>query len=199
MRKKNRLVHGVGINDADYAVTKREKGKQVWRCPYCQTWRDMLRRAYCGKYKQKYPTYEGITVCGEWHSFMNFRSWMETQDWEGKELDKDILFQGNKVYSPDTCVFVDGIVNTFLNDQAAARGEWPLGVYWNEQSKKFKSQCSNPFTKKREFLGYFHCPDQAHQAWRKRKYELACRLADMQTDERVAKALRTRYEVSDAN
>ena len=87
----------------------------------------MLDRAYSDKYKQRQPTYRDVTVCEEWHSFMRFRAWMVEQDWEGKELDKDILFQGNKVYSPDTCVFVDKAVNLFLTDCAASRGEWPLG------------------------------------------------------------------------
>ena len=85
---------------------------------------------------------------------------MMQQDCEGKHLDKDILFEGNKVYSPDTCVFVDGVVNTFLNDCAATRGEWPLGVCWNERAKKFQSQCCNPFTKNREYIGLFCCPNK---------------------------------------
>lgn len=194
MVKKNKLVYGVGINDANYFVSKKENGKKVWCCPYYRTWKDMLARAYSDKYKQKQPTYQGVTVCEEWHSFMNFRSWMETQDWEGKHLDKDILVQGNKVYSPTTCVFVDGVVNLFLGDSAAARGEWPIGVHWYGRNQKFMSQCNNPFSRKRECLGYFHCPNQAHLAWKARKYELACQLADLQTDERVAEALRTRYK-----
>ena len=194
MKNESKLLHGVGVSDADYFVTKKENGKQVWRCPYHQTWKSMLMRAYSDKYKQKNPTYQDVTVCEEWHSFMRFRAWMEKQDWEGKELDKDILFEKNKIYSPNTCVFVDGVVNNFLNDQAAARGEWPIGVYWNEQKQKFISQCNNPFTKEKEYLGYFHCPNQAHRAWKKRKHELACHLADTQTDERVADALRTRYK-----
>lgn len=194
MRKKTKLVYGVGVNDADYPVTRKENGKRVWICPYYKTWAGMLERGYSGKYKKRYPTYEGVTVCVEWHSFMNFRSWMETQDWEGKELDKDILVQGNKVYSLDACVFVDGGVNSFLLDSAATRGEWPIGVCWHEQSQKFQSNCSNPFTKKMEYLGLFHCPQEAHHAWKKRKHELACQLADIQTDERVAEALRIRYK-----
>ena len=97
------------------------------------------------------------------------------------------------MYSPDTCVFVDKVVNLFLTDRAAARGDWPIGVSWKEQNQKFQSGCSNPFTKKMEYLGLFHCPNQAHQSWKKRKHELACQLADIQTDERVAEALRIRY------
>lgn len=194
MVKRTKLVQGVGANDADYPVYECENGKQVWICPYYQTWKNMLKRAYSNEYKQKHSTYQGVTVCEEWYSFMRFRAWMGTQDWEGKQLDKDILFQGNKVYSPDTCVFVDGVVNTFLLDRAASRGEWPLGVYWNEQNQKFMSLCSNPFSKKQKYIGYFTCPDQAHLAWKARKHELACQLADLQTDERVAEALRIRYK-----
>ena len=192
MRKNNGLIQGVGINDANYPVTEYENGKRVM-CPYYQTWKNMLARAYNDKYRQRRPTYEGVTVCEEWRSFMRFHAWMETQDWEGKQLDKDLLVQGNKVYSPNACVFVDGTVNSFLTDCAAARGEWPLGVCWKEQRQKFQSQCKNPFIKKQEHLGYFHCPQQAHLAWKKRKHELACQLADVQKDERVAEALRIRY------
>ena len=92
---------------------------------------------------------------------MCFRAWMVEQDWKGKQLDKDLLVQGNKMYSPDTCVFVDGVVNNFLTDRAAARGEWPIGVIWHERAKKFMSQCNNPFTKKYEYLGYFHLPESS--------------------------------------
>lgn len=194
MRKKTKLVYGVGVNDADYPVYKYENGKQVWMCPYYQTWRSMLSRAYIDKYKQKHPTYQDVTVSEEWHSFMRFRAWMEAQDWEGKHLDKDILFQGNKVYSPDTCVFVDGAVNNFLTDSSATRGEWPIGVSWHEPSQRFRSNCNNPFTKKNEHLGYFHCPNQAHLAWKKRKHEFACQLAEIHVDKRVADALRIRYK-----
>ena len=186
-------MYGVGTNDADYCIVKREKGKPKESCPYYQVWASMLCRAYSNKYEKRYPTYKNVTVCEEWHSFMRFRAWMEQQDWQGKQLDKDILFQGNKLYSPDTCVFVDGTVNSFLLNCAASRGEWPLGVHWSERDKKFKSQCNNPFTKKKEGLGYFTCPQEAHLAWKARKHELACQLADIQTDERVAEALRSRY------
>ena len=191
--KRTKLIQGVGINDADYPICKKENGKIVWTCPYYQTWTGMLKRGCNDKVKQKYPTYEGVTVCEEWHSFTNFSSWMMEQDWQGKHLDKDILVLGNKVYSPTTCVFVDKVVNLFLTDSAASRGKWPIGASWDWQKQKFKSCCSNPFTKKQEYLGYFHCPNQAHLAWKKRKHELACQLADLQSDERVAAALKLRY------
>jgi hypothetical protein len=118
---------------------------------------------------------------------------METQEWLGKELDKDLLSQGNKIYSPETCVFVDLNVNHFILDRSAKRGDFPIGVSFDKVRGKFQSYCGNPFTGKSSNLGYFDCPEKAHEAWRKRKHELACQLADLQTNERVANALRSRY------
>ena len=118
---------------------------------------------------------------------------MVAQDWEGKQLDKDLLVEGNKVYSEETCVFVTNMVNSFTTDSGAARGEWLIGVCWNKGAGKFMSQCNNPFTKKSEYLGLYTCEQEAHQTWLKRKLELAHLLAAEQTDERVAKALIVRY------
>ena len=196
-----KLVYGVGINDADYAVTEWEtievNGKQkrrlVWMCPYYRVWVCMLQRCYSSKFQDKKPTYKGCSVSEEWWRFSNFRAWMADQDFEGMQLDKDLLSEGNKVYSKETCVFVTQMVNKFTNDRGNDRGEWLIGVNWHKGAGKFMSQCSNPFTKKGEHLGYFLCEKEAHQAWLKRKLELATLLAAEQTDERVAKALIERY------
>lgn len=206
MRKPKKLVYGVGINDADYVtqewetigyVNGKQKMKRVWFCPYYRVWSHMLERCYSVKYQDKYPTYKGCTVSDEWLTFSVFKSWMECQDWEGKHLDKDLLLFGNKVYSADTCAFVTPLVNSFTTDCGATRGEWMIGVYWHKGANKFKSSCRNPFTKKQEHLGYFTSELEAHQAWTKRKLELAHLLAAEQTDERVAKALIERYSSYD--
>lgn len=200
--KTKKLVYGVAINDADYVVKKNEtvgyvngkrKMKQSWACPYYQAWKSMLRRCYSAKLQEEYPTYSGCTVSDEWLTFSNFKTWMETQDWEGKQLDKDLLFEGNKVYSAETCIFVSGVVNGFATDSKASRGEWMIGVDWYKPAGKFRSKCSNPFTKKLEHLGYFATELQAHETWLKRKLELAHELSAIQTDPRVAKALIDRY------
>lgn len=203
MKPKNKkLVYGVGIDDADYVVEKREtigyvngkqKQKRVWFCPYYRTWANMLRRCYSAKLHECRPAYKSCTVSEEWFTFSNFKAWMEKQDWEGMQLDKDLLFVGNKVYSPNTCVFVTPMVNTFTVDCGAARGEWQIGASWDKEKAKFRSQCNNPFTKKVEYLGHFDYEQEAHQAWLKRKLELAHELAAIQTDPRVAKALVERY------
>ena len=196
-----KLVCGVGINDADYVTQKWETievdGKQkrnlVWVCPYYRVWHSMLQRCYSSKFQERNPTYKGCSVSEEWLTFSNFKRWMESQEWEGLQLDKDLLFEGNKVYSAETCVFVSGMVNSFTTVSGAARGEWLLGVCWDKKNGKFMSQCRNPFTKKNEHLGRFDCELEAHQAWLNRKLELTHLLAAEQADERVAKALISRY------
>ena len=192
MGAKRSLTHGVGINDADYVANTKVDG--VWvTCKFYQTWKGMLERCYSPVEQARFPTYVGCSVAVEWHRFMSFKNWMQKQDWHGKQLDKDILFVGNKIYSPDTCSFVDKITNGFTIDQASSRGEFPIGVNLHNYNGKFRARCGNPLTKKIEHLGLFNCPHQAHLAWKKRKHELACQLADLQTDDRVAQALRTRY------
>ena len=196
-----KLVHGVGINDADYVVQKwgtiYENGKRkrqlVWYCPYYRAWESMLQRCYYSRLQERFPTYKGCSVSQEWLTFSVFKCWMECQDFEGKQLDKDLLLSGNKVYSEETCVFVTRAVNMFTIDRGNDRGEWLIGVHWDKGANKFKSRCRNPFTKKQEHLGYFMCDKEAHQAWLQRKLELAHLLAAEQTDERVAKALIERY------
>ena len=200
--KPKKLVHGVGVNDADYVVVKREtidnvngkqKQKLVWICPYYRAWSDMLKRCYSVKFQEKRPTYKNCSVSKNWLTFSTFKSWMEMQDFKEKELDKDLLFEGNKVYSAETCAFVTRSLNMFTTDRGLERGEWLIGVYWHKAAGKFKSTCSNPFTKKLEHLGLFTCEQEAHKAWLKRKLELAHLLAAEQSDPRVSKALIDRY------
>lgn len=199
--KPKKLTFGIGINDADYAVRKNEtigyvdgkrKQKQIWVCPYYSVWVNMLNRC-SEKWQEKYPTYRGCSASTEWLTFSVFKNWMEAQDFEGLQLDKDILFEGNKIYSEATCVFISPMVNTFITDSGAARGEWLVGACWNKEKAKFQSNCRNPFTKKLEHLGCFTTEIDAHKAWLKRKLELAHELAAIQTDPRVAKALIDRY------
>ena len=115
------------------------------------------------------------------------------QDWEGKQLDKDLLFEGNKIYSDEKCVFVTQTVNKFTIDNGAARGKWLIGCCWDKRTGKFRARCRNPFTRKQESLGLFTTEQQAHEAWKARKLELAKELAAIQIDARVAKALIDRY------
>jgi hypothetical protein len=194
--RKRGLVQGVGVNDVQEPTTVlREVNGVMMRRMYTvyNTWCEMLKRAYCPKYKTLHPTYEGVTVCEEWLRFSNFKAWMEQQDWKGKQLDKDLLVEGNKIYSPEFCVFIKGGVNKFMTQRDLHRGSSPLGVHWDKRLKMYVAQCNNPFTKKRVRLGVYLTEEEAHQAWKKRKHEHALALATLETDPRIIKALSTRY------
>ena len=118
---------------------------------------------------------------------------MEQQDWHGKCLDKDIIILGSKLYSPETCAFVLPATNLFVIARDACRGEYPVGVCLYKPTGKYIASCKNPFTGKQEHLGYFSTPEDAHEAWRKRKHELAQLVAATESDIRVVEALKKRY------
>jgi len=117
MRKKTKLVYGVGINDHFEPVNK--NGDILVAYDY---WHAMLRRCYSTKYHIHHPTYIGCTVCKEWLIFSNFKRWFDENYRDGFQLDKDILVKGNKVYSPDTCCFVSQHLNTLITSDNANKG-----------------------------------------------------------------------------
>ena len=100
------MIYGVATNDAEYETRKVKiyyengikKRKQLWVCPFYVKWMQMLQRCFCVEYKNKKPTYADVTCCDDWLLFSNFKKWMESQDYEGKELDKDLLVFENKIY-----------------------------------------------------------------------------------------------------
>lgn len=128
---KPKLVCGVGINDANYQVSgfklKSDGRVCACRCPYYEKWYQMLRRCHSKNRAVKFPNYEGCSVCEEWLYFSNFKEWMEGQNWEDRQLDKDFLIEGNKVYNPDTCVFIPQELNKFITTGAIRRGKIPTG------------------------------------------------------------------------
>lgn len=189
MSKK--LVCGVGIKDCNEPIARENGDGTLWKCPFYTKWSNVLLRVFDLSFQAKCPTYKGCTIDPLWLIFSNFRSWMQTQDWEGKEIDKDILVEGNKHYGPDTCCFVSRAVNTFLIDSAAIRGPYPLGV--RRMGNKFHARCNNPFLGKLEHLGSYQTPDAAYKAWRSYKHALACLYANQESNPRIANALRTRF------
>lgn len=186
---KTRLVYGVGVNDADYYTQTTVNGKKI-RCPFYDRWNSMLCRCYSEKLHYRVPTYAGCEVCEEWTtSFMAFRAWMQTQDWVGKELDKDLIGNG-KLYSPENCVFVSCGLNSLFIDSGASRGEHPLGVSWNKRDRKY--QATIRVNGKTKNLGYFTSASDAHQAWRKAKIEIANGFLASETNPRVRYAIECR-------
>jgi len=143
------VIHGVGVYRRGkyvasvYAGADRGRGAKRVSTREYRTWFDMLSRAYNKKYSERHPTYADVTVDSRFHDFQEFCLWGEKQVGFSKdkfELDKDILVKGNKVYSPEVCVFVPQEVNKLFTKRDAKRGEYPIGVYFDAQAGKFKAQ-----------------------------------------------------------
>ena len=132
-----KLVAGVGINDADYAVVRFEEcdssGKRVrkWICPYYRAWSAMLNRCYRSPGSKIYEAYKDTTVDSGWYTFSNFKKWMEEQEWYGLELDKDLLTDENK-YSPTTCIFIPQWLNCFITGDVKTENSALIGIYKEE-------------------------------------------------------------------
>ena len=180
-----KLVYGIGINDHDGPVTLWVENKTVVEKFY-YVWSNMIKRCYVDEYIQLRPTYERCEVHNEWLSLSTFKKWYDENYITDYCLDKDLLFTGNTLYGPDTCVFLPPAINSFMVTSAAIRGEYPLGV--NKRGNRFQSTCSNPFSKKGEHLGYFSTPIEAHEAWRVRKLAHAKDLAELYKDTLSKKA-----------
>lgn len=168
-------VYSIGINDADYA-TQPFINEEQSICPVYRTWLGMLKRTNSKQYQEQRPTYKDIAVCNEWLLFSNFRKWFIENHVDDYQLDKDLLFVGNKIYSPETCIYVPSWLNSFVLARNSSRGKYKIGVCWNEQQGKFVARCSNPITKKQRHVGCYDDEIEAYNAWLARKLEIALEL-----------------------
>lgn len=111
-----------------------ENGKQT---EISKKWHSMLIRCYDDKFHKKHPTYIGCEVYEGWLNFQNFAKWYEENYYEVKDekmhLDKDVLVKGNKMYSPQTCVFLPNRINNLFLKNNKIRGKYPIGVCYHKR------------------------------------------------------------------
>lgn len=187
MRNSNKLVYGVGIKGNESTVDLNGNHLQSY-----YRWSNMIKRCYSLTIHKKYTTYIGCTVCEEWKLYSNFKLWFDKNYIDGYELDKDILIDGNKIYSPETCCFVPRYINLLFTDSNKSRGLYPIGVHLHNKINKFISLINTHH--KRIYLGYFDTPEDAHNTWLKAKREYARKLAidaymNNEIDERIMNAI----------
>lgn len=155
---RHRTVYGVGINDVDYPVVKN-------KCPYYAIWQAMLSRCYSKKGLAKGSTYNDCSVTHEWHTFSIFKDWMLQQAWEGRSLDKDLRIPGNRVYGPNTCLFVSQAVNSLLNIQPKQQNQIAMGVA--KHGLRFKATIRK--FRKTHHIGVFDTIEEAKVAYQNAK------------------------------
>ena len=100
----HRSVFGIGfIGVGEHKVSIKSKHTKAYT-----TWNNMLERCYSEARQSKQPTYKSCTVHPDWHNFQIFAKWYHDNhpnDGDNYHLDKDILIEGNKVYSSRSCIF----------------------------------------------------------------------------------------------
>lgn len=163
-------LYGVGVNDCSERVFLSKKHDKSYAC-----WRSMFVRCYSKIYQAECPTYKGCSVCEEWHLFSNFKKWFDDNYKVGYALDKDIIIQGNKVYSPATCCFVPQRINNLLTDHRAARGQNAIGVNFSKKLNKFIARYSSKG--KSIHIGCFDTEHEAYEAYKQAKYSEIKRVA----------------------
>lgn len=169
-------VYGVGyIGEGIYRSSEGGTHTKIYL-----TWKNMLNRCYSNKTHLNSPTYEDCFVVDEWLNFQNFAQWYEENYYEvyneNMALDKDILYKGNRIYSPETCVFVPQKINNLLVKSNNLRGELPIGVC-NYNDDKFISYCSDG-NGNCVCLGIFETSLEAFQSYKIYKESIIKMIAD---------------------
>ena len=187
--KGQKLIQGVAYNSKGIHKTK-ANGKST--VAY-KKWYSMIQRCYSVSFQVKSPSYKDCMVCDEWLDFQNFAEWFYSQVDNDKDyhLDKDLLDPNNKKYSPNTCCLVPRDLNNLILDSKGIRGKHPQGVCFERKEGKFRA-CFKAGKRTNVFLGYFDCPQEAHQTYVKAKEAHVKKVANEwrgRIDKRVYEAL----------
>ncbi len=156
-----------------------------------KTWSSMISRCYKKSRSVKNDSYKGCIVCPEWHNYQVFAEWYEDQNqkWQGFQIDKDILKNGNSEYCPEYCCLVPAEINAIFIG-CNKEGKLPLGVSIRKSTGKFKASiCLN---NKPTALGDYDTPEQAHKVYMQAKIDHINKLANKwknYIDDRVYKSL----------
>ena len=167
----HRSIFGIGfVGVGNHLVSVNGKN-----APAYKTWARMLERCYDSKLHARCPTYIGCSVHPDWHNFQNFAEWFERQYWaECWQLDKDLIAEGNKIYSADTCTFVPQQLNTLLTDRGASRGDLPQGVARDRKAYKAQIRVDG----KQHHLGTHATPEEAFEVYKLAKEANVKRMAE---------------------
>ncbi|MNR09757.1 hypothetical protein D3C85_1259730 [compost metagenome] len=121
------VVAGVGfMGEGMHSSTNQNKSYRHWV--------HMIKRCY--SCTDEYKNYHDKFVTEEWFNFQNFTDWALIQHGFNErkwQLDKDILVQGNKIYSPETCCFVPARINSLvIKSDATGKAADEFGtIYFN--------------------------------------------------------------------
>lgn len=178
--KNRKPIHGIGINDF-YKSTIDDNGKCINEYTI---WKSMFTRCYSKAYQSRQPTYKECHVDEYFHSFTNFYNFIHNLcgygelDDKGKlfQLDKDILLNKSKCYSPDTICFVPRSINNVLVLSNSIRGDCFIGVCKDKKHGTFASNIL--YEGKRKYLGTYKTEIEAFNVYKNFKENYINHLAE---------------------
>lgn len=158
-------VRGIGF----FGVGPYKAKEGIDTTPEYVHWSSMLTRSYYEGYHQRFPTYVGCSVDEQWHNFQEFAEWCQWQPGHnmGHVLDKDVLVQGNKVYGPETCVFVPPELNSIIVTQVKPGKGTPAGISFQTSAQKYIVSCA--INGKNKNLGRYKCATEAFAVYKEFK------------------------------
>ena len=165
----DRSVYGVGyVGEGNHIIIQNKKVSLSY-----EVWSEMLARCYLEERKHLHPAYFGIvTVCDEWQCYHRFADWYEehTYECDGRlHLDKDILYPGNKEYSPEKCLLVPQRINMLFMNKPNKRG-LPNGI--------IKYPCGYLAKYNQQELGIFPTVEEAYHEQTKKKKQAVVQIAN---------------------
>ena len=184
---------GFGYIDIEGASIGRYMTKEY------RLWNGMINRCYNEKELSRNPTYKDCYVSEDWRYLSNFKEWCNNQigfDQECWHLDKDILVEDSKMYSPETCCFVPMEINVALVNNKSVRGSFPQGVIYNSTKTRYRARIQR--SNKWESLGTYDTPEEAFYAYKPVKEAYIKSLAEKwkdKIDPRVYDAL-VKWEIN---
>lgn len=174
-------VCGVGIVGTKIPITENHHKTKEY-----QTWVGMIRRCYNPHKTSKAESYKDCFVAEDWLYYPNFYKWLISQSnykkWKNGttwELDKDILYKGNRIYSKNTCCLVPSYINQIFKSSKENRGLLPIGVSIDKNGNYF-AQCINSITNTNKYLGNFDTPESAFEAYKQFKEKLIQEIATIE-------------------
>ena len=156
------MLYGVATNDLGRGECSYMHNRRQVVAKFYATWKRMLYRCYDAEFLKDNPTYIGCSVCDDWLTLSNFREWFNNTYIDGYDLDKDMLVSGNKIYSPETCVWLPHELNALLCVRTRNKGNLPVGVSL-QRSGRYQSGATQHG--KRVQFGTYDTPDEAHEVY----------------------------------
>lgn len=159
----HRTVYNVGyLGEGKHEPRRGAKATHKYRA-----WNGMMRRCYDDMFKQRSVAYKECVVSEKWHCFQDFGDWYDENyyeiDGETMNLDKDILVKGNKIYSPDTCIYVPARINSLFVGCESTIGKSSACTYFDEKRNKYIVRS------RLEYIGAYDTKEDAFEAYKRHK------------------------------